>query len=110
MLHGHGFRREFDNQEKAFGFFTTRFVDADSEIQAGQQAIAALQNESKFRWMSRCLSSECVDVEEIVEVSFWTRRFSRRLGFTFYMADEDAESNAVPNGGPAAPLDNSVVT
>jgi len=90
MLHGRGFRTELDGLEKDFGFLTTRFVDADSEIEAKERAVAVLKAERKFTLMSRSLPTERIDVEEIVQVSFWTHRFSHRLGFSLYLVDKEA--------------------
>ncbi len=97
MLHGYGFRCALDGEEKSLGFFTTRFVDAESEAAAGQRAIAKVRRERKFRRISRDLPSERIEVEEIAQVSFWAQRFSCRLGFSFYMAEEDAEPGTAPN-------------
>jgi hypothetical protein len=100
MLKGNGFRTEIDGQERPVGFFTTRWVDAVSVAEARERAIAILRRERRFRWLSRSLPSENVVVEELAEVSFWTRRLPwRRGGFTFFMWDEMTVSDAEQDQG-----------
>src|SRR5436309_13580 len=93
MLRGDGFRNLIEGQEKPIGFFTTRYVDAVSELEARERAVAVLKSERKFRCVSRSLSSENVVVEKIAQVSFWTHRFPRRLGFTFFIWEQQETSN-----------------
>jgi hypothetical protein len=88
---------EIDGVEEAVGFYTTRFVQADSEAQARQRALGVLGHEERFRQLSRALSSERVEAAEIERVSLWTRRFAPTSGLVFYRQKANApgdEANA----------------
>ena len=89
-----------DREERPIGFFTTRYVDAASTSEGRERAVAVLKREQKFLRLTRWLPSETIVVEEIVEVSFWTSRFSWRRGFTFFMWEEKTGNDAKPCAGP----------
>jgi hypothetical protein len=103
IARGEGFRTDVDHQERPIGFFTTRFVDAASELEAQARAVAVLRSERKFRFFSRSLPSERVAVESNEKVSFWTHRFPRPLGYTFFMWEqgEQKDSAELAAGGNA---------
>ena len=69
------------------GFYTTRFVDAGSDVAAGDAAIEALQREAKFVALRSQLAGEPVITAEEIEPE-QTRRVDAPLhGYAFYVVD-----------------------
>lgn len=90
LLHGSGFRTEIQGVEGAVGFYTTRFVDADSAADATKRAVERFRHEKRFRQLSRGLPSECIAAEEVHQVTYWKCRFSAPHGLAFYRQEADA--------------------
>ena len=75
------------DEEPMSGFYTTRFVDAGSDVAAGDAAIEALQREAKFVAMRANLpGNPLIKAEEIEPEQ--TRRVDAPLhGYVFFAGD-----------------------
>ena len=70
--------------EPMSGFHTTRFVDASSEVAAGEAAIDALRRETKFRALRAQLTADLMITAEEVEPEKNRRADAPLAGFLFH--------------------------
>ncbi|MBK1828583.1 hypothetical protein [Haloferula rosea] len=109
LFHGHGFKVSIDGEPNSIaGFYTARRVQAQNPDDAYLAALKLLQSEQK----TKSLVDESVargatpkfEAEDIFEVGFWRRLFSRPpIGFVFYDdSDEAADESQEPKSEQAS--------
>jgi len=102
LLHGSGFRTEIEGAQGEIGFYTTRFVDAGSPADAAKRAVEGFRQEKRFRQLIRGLPVECIEAEEVHQVTYWKCRFSAPPGLALYRQEKDEGGE----GSSAGAIDN----
>ena len=92
LVRGQNFLLNVDGSVGKFGFFTTRFAEADTPAQAEETAILALRADSTLR--SNTLNDEAdtpmLFVEDIEELDSFDGITPPGAGFSFYREDASA--------------------
>jgi len=84
FIRGDNFPGKLAGQKKAVGFYTTRFVEADSPEQAELLAVELLRNDPDLEVAPKYRTPEArVIFEDIDEVPAETKRVPNK-GFTFF--------------------------
>jgi hypothetical protein len=91
-LHGKNFLLNFDGELKKFGFYATKFVQAENPQEAEKNAIILIRQNPNLRdtVLNKNTDRPVINMEEIEEVSFF-KFFTEKstTGFTFYPEDEE---------------------
>jgi len=91
-LHGKNFLFNLDGDLKKFGFFATKFVEAENPQEAEKMAIILIRQNPNLRdaVLNENADRPTIDLEEIKEVNF-LKFFSKKstTGFTFYPEEEE---------------------
>ena len=116
IIHGQNFRLNVEGKWEKYGFYTPRFADAPDPLLAEHTALEEFRQSTKFHeLMDTALNSDddapvlCgEDIEEVVPGT----EAAKTAGLALYRAsaDEGAEPDASPNGGPAMRSGNSGVS
>ena len=103
LFHAYGLKVSIDSEADSIaGFYTARRVRAENPDDAYLAALSILRSEEKTKSLvdeSLAKGAEPkFEAEEIFEVSFWRRLFSRPpVGFVFYDDSDEATNNAEQN-------------
>ncbi len=91
-LHGKNFLFNLDGDLKKFGFFATKFVEAENPQEAEKMAIILIRQNPNLRdtVLNENADRPTIDLEEIKEVNS-LKFFSKKstTGFTFYPEEEE---------------------
>jgi len=100
LFHGYGFKVARDGEPNSIaGFYTARRVQAENPDDAYLTALDLLRSEEKTKSLldesAERGAEPKFEAEEIFEVSFWRRVFSRPPGgFVFYDDSEEVPDEA----------------
>ena len=86
MIHGEGFLIEFEDGIRESGFYTTRWVEADSPDGAENLAVELIRDDERLLSITRHDSSQSpmLYAEKITELSSFEGNDPPGAGFTFY--------------------------
>ncbi len=88
MLEGRGYTAVTGGKSRRVGFYTTRWVYADSEREAGKEAIRQLQSEDKFQTLVlKSATDGWVQATQATESNPDMRR-EVLPGYAFYLDEE----------------------
>jgi hypothetical protein len=91
-LHGKNFLLNVDGELKKFGFYATKFVEAENPQEAEKIAIILIHQNPNLRdtVFNENADRPTINLEEMKEVNF-LKFFAKRstTGFTFYPEDEE---------------------
>ena len=87
---GQNFLLNLDGKAKKVGFYTTRFVEANDDHQAEENAISTLRNDPTLREgvLNEKSDAPTLYVEEISELESFEGLTLPGTGFSFYTGDE----------------------
>lgn len=88
LVEGTGFEMEIASGKVARGFFTTRFVSANSVDEAGEKALAMLRKSLATDTSCQSFRYAELSVSEVAVIGLLVRLRGTVKGFTFYVADE----------------------
>lgn len=93
LLHGANFVFNFDGDEKKGGFYTTRWVKADSEKEAELKAVSLIKSDQSLHDVSVRVEAHTpmIYLEEIAKIN-WFQYLRKRpgKGYTFYIDEDDS--------------------
>jgi hypothetical protein len=91
FVRGQNFLFDLDGKVKRFGFYTTRFVEANDELEARQSAITMLRQDPKLlgTMLNEEFDAPMLFTEEIAELDSFDGVTLPGPGFAFYPDDED---------------------
>ncbi|WP_416305469.1 hypothetical protein [Neptunicella sp. SCSIO 80796] len=93
LLHGADFVFNFDGIEEKGGFYTTRWVKANSENEAELKAVSLLKSDQNLHDVSVKTEryTPMIFLEEIAKVNWfnYVRNYPGK-GYTFYTGDDDS--------------------
>ena len=88
MIHGKGFLIEFEDGIRPCGFFTTRWVEADSPDGAENLAVELIRDDERLLGITKndASDSPMLYAEKITELSSFEGNDPPGGGYTFYRA------------------------
>ena len=66
------------------GFYTNRWVDAFDAKEAEAKAFMSVKNRLRDKGYEKILERLKLEADEMKEVSFWTKRWSKVQGFAWF--------------------------
>jgi hypothetical protein len=89
-VRGTNFSTGFKGESKPIiGFYTTRWSNGFDSTQAREKAFASVRQKLRERGFDSMLATLSLEVDEISEVGFWTKRWTKPPGFAFYPKGDD---------------------
>ena len=90
LVHGQNFLLDVDGKVKKVGFYTTRFLEANDDQEAEENAISTLRNDPTLRSgvLNEKSDAPMLYVEEIAELDSFEGLTLPGTGFSFYTRDE----------------------
>ena len=90
-LHGENFLFNLDGELKKYGFYATKFVEAENSQEAEKIAIILIRQNPNLRntILNENADRPKINLEEVKEINF-LKFFAKKstTGFTFYLEDE----------------------
>ena len=90
-LHGKNFLFNLDGELKKYGFYATKFVEAENSQEAEKIAIILIRQNPNLRntILNENADRPKINLEEVKEINF-LKFFAKKstTGFTFYLEDE----------------------
>lgn len=89
LVEGVNFLIEMDNELRKYGFYTTRFVTAEDEVQAEKLAVEMLRFELRNSVRNDKSDSPVMFVEEIEELKSFDQVDTPGTGFVWYTDERE---------------------
>ena len=96
LLNGRNFWTNMDGQLKLMGFYTTRFVEAETPEKAEELAVQLVREDAKLRdaVINDKSDPPMIYVEEIVMLETFDGNKTPGAGYTFFLYDDEAQGKA----------------